>query len=84
MRIVRLLREGRVVYTGPTIDVQTDVTPGLPVNAVGSLSLGPQTAPGAYGLSVTVIDALAPRERSTATSVMDFTIEPKITASSRE
>jgi VWFA-related protein len=73
---VRLLRDGRVVYTGPTARVQTGAARGTPVNAVGSLSVGRQTSPGEYTLAVTVTDALASKEHADATATIDFTIEP--------
>jgi hypothetical protein len=73
---VRLLRDGRVIYTGPDARVPTGAARGTPVNAVGSLSLGRQTSPGEYTLAVTITDALAPKEHAEATATIDFTIEP--------
>lgn len=74
--VVRLLRDGKPVYTGPAVDIRTDAKAGDPISVVGTLSLGPQTSAGDYALSVTVSDALARQEQASATSVIDFTIAP--------
>ena len=77
--VVRLLRDGKPVYTAPAVDIKTDAKPGDPASVVGTLSLGPQTAPGEYSLAVTVTDALASPDQSSATAVTDFTITPPAT-----
>jgi VWFA-related protein len=74
--VVRLLRDGKTVYQGKPVDLPTDARNGAPVSAVGTLSLGTQTAPGEYTLSVTVAD-LAAAKLATATSVIDFTIDKR-------
>jgi VWFA-related protein len=76
--VVRLLRDGKPVYTAPAVDIRTDAKPGDPASVVGTLSLGPQTAPGDYSLAVTVTDALASPDQSSATAVTDFTIVPPL------
>jgi hypothetical protein len=76
--VVRLLRDGKPVYTAPAVAIKTDAKPGEPASVVGTLSLGEQTAPGEYSLAVTVTDALARRDQSTATAVTDFTITPPL------
>ena len=70
----RLLRDGKPVYTAPPVAIKTDAKPGEPARVVGTLSLGPQTAPGDYALAVTVTDALASKDQASATSVTDFTV----------
>jgi hypothetical protein len=72
--LVRLLRDGKPVYTGREVDVRTEAKAGEPINVVSTLSLGPQTSPGDYSLAVTVTDALANEDRASATSIIDFTI----------
>jgi VWFA-related protein len=73
---VRLIQDGAVRYAGPMQDVQTDAPPGTLALVSGALSLGEQTAPGDYSLWLTVTDTLAPKEHATASSAIDFTIEP--------
>jgi VWFA-related protein len=72
--VIELLRDGKPVYTAPPVAIKTDAKPGEPARVVGTLSLGPQTAPGDYALAVTVTDALANKDQATATSVTDFTV----------
>ena len=72
--LLRLLRDGKPVHTGRAVDVRTEAKAGEPINVVSTLSLGPQTSPGDYSLSVSVTDALANAEQASATSTIDFTI----------
>lgn len=74
--VVRLLRDGKPVYTAPAVPIRTDAKSGEPISVVGTLSLGSQTSPGDYALAVTVTDALAASAQSSATAVTDFTIAP--------
>ena len=77
--VIELLRDGKPVYTAPPVAIKTDAKPGEPARVVGTLSLGPQTAPGDYALAVTVTDALASKDQASATSVTDFTVSPPST-----
>ena len=71
-----VLRDGKPVYTAPTVAIRTDAKPGEPVSVVGTLSLGAQTSLGDYALAITVSDAFADAEQASATAVTDFTVIP--------
>jgi VWFA-related protein len=69
-----ILREDRVVYSGPALDVQTTAREGEPITVGGVLGLAKGFESGQYTLRVTITDA----NRASATpvsTVVDFTVE---------
>jgi VWFA-related protein len=72
---VRLLRDGKIVYQGPSRAVETGGQADLQRLVVGgSLQTGQQLAPGEYILQVIVTDALAREKHRMATQWIDFEI----------
>ena len=67
-------RENRIVYAGPSLDVQTSSMEGEPITVAAVLALGRGFAPGDYALRVTVVDALA-KDAAPVSTVVDFTVE---------
>jgi VWFA-related protein len=72
---MRLFRDGREVFTGRALTLDTTGQKDLKrLAAAGRLRLGPELTPGAYLLQVTVTDALAPEKQRVATQWSDFEI----------
>jgi VWFA-related protein len=72
---LRLFRDGRQIYTGKPMTLETGDQPDLNhILAGGRLQLGSKMAPGDYVLQVVVTDNLAKEKWRVATSAMDFEV----------
>ncbi|MGH9903483.1 MAG: hypothetical protein ACRD68_16875, partial [Pyrinomonadaceae bacterium] len=72
---MRLLRDGRPVFTGKLLTLDASQQPDAKrLNVGGRLRIGPELTPGEYILQVFVTDALAPKGRRTTTQWIDFEI----------
>ena len=71
----RLFRDGRLVYTGQELPLPVDAqTDHKRVLGGARINLGDELPPGEYVLQVTIRDALAKGEHSTASQWIDFEI----------
>jgi hypothetical protein len=71
----RLFRDGKLVYTGKPIPLQSDGQPDARhLLGAGSMKLGPNITLGDYVLQVVVTDKLAKEKNRVATQAMDFEI----------
>jgi len=72
---VRLVRDGKVVFTGKEIPfITSNQADQKRLTAAGAIQLGRELTPGEYVLQIIVNDALADKKHRTATQWMDFEI----------
>jgi VWFA-related protein len=72
---VRLLRDGKPVYTGEAAPVKLKAQPEWKrINIAGSLKLTPNATPGEYVFHLLLTDTLAKEKQRTATQWADFEI----------
>lgn len=72
---VRLVRDGKVIFTGKEAPfVLTNQTDLKRLVAGGAIQLGNELGPGEYALQIMVNDALASEKRRTVTQWIDFEI----------
>lgn len=72
---VRLVRDGKVIFTGKEIPfITSNQADQKRLAAAGAIQLGTELTPGEYVLQIIVNDALAGEKHRTATQWMDFEI----------
>jgi hypothetical protein len=72
---VRLVRDGKVIFTGKEVAFDTSNQIDLKrLTAGGAIQLGSGLGPGEYALQIIVNDALANEKRRTVTQWVDFEI----------
>jgi VWFA-related protein len=72
---MRLLRDGKAVFTGKVVTVDVTQQPDMKRLSVGGrLRIGPELAPGDYVLQVVVTDLSVPAKPRAATQTIDFEI----------
>jgi hypothetical protein len=72
---VRLVRDGKVIFTGKEVPFDTSNQIDLKrLTAGGAIQLGTGLGPGEYALQIIVNDALANEKRRTVTQWIDFEI----------
>jgi len=72
---VRLVRDGKVIFTGKEVPFDTAKQTDLKrLMAGGAIQLGTALGPGEYALQIIVNDALANEKRRTVTQWIDFEI----------
>ena len=72
---VRLVRDGKVIFTGKEAPfVMTNQTDFKRLVAGGAIQLGNELGPGEYALQIIVNDAVASEKRRTVTQWIDFEI----------
>jgi VWFA-related protein len=72
---IRIFRDGKAVYTGSPVPVNTNAQPDLKRIGVGSrLQIGAEFPPGDYVLQIVVTDSLAKEKERVSTQWIDFEI----------
>jgi hypothetical protein len=72
---MRLLREGKPVFTGKTVTLDLTKQPNHKrISAGGRLRIGPELVPGDYVLQVIVTNTADPKKPRTSTQWIDFEI----------
>jgi VWFA-related protein len=72
---IRLFRDGKVVFTGPSMPYDPGRQTDFKQLAVGArLTLGKDLLPGDYVLEVNITDLLAPEKSRTASEALEFKI----------